>query len=318
MTDVFISYNRHDQVYARKLADDLRRHGLDVWIDDRIGHGDHWFDEIEQAISSSAAVVVIMTSEAEKSEWVKKEILIAKRERKPIYPVLLQGREFGLLIDLQFADVTGGRLPPDDFYARLAGSTLVAAQPPRPNRRGRMAGMAVATLAVVAVGVFSLASIGLIPRFWSSASPTVTPLPPTFPALDGTYLPPIDIGQIDPNAFPILSPVPFGGSLMPPIVEKGGSSVTALQGTTLVARYLSLVAGNQLDNADLYVCPTQQGNLTQSLRRLMTERNVADVVDVTCNVSGANSFSCDYTLVLTDDQRVPQTDTFYLENALIC
>ncbi len=318
MSDVFISYNRHDQVYARKLADDMRRRGLEVWIDDRIGHGDHWFEAIEQAISATRAVVVIMTSEAEQSEWVKKEILLAKRERKPIYPVLLQGREFGILIDLQFADVTGGQLPPDDFYARLAGSTPVVTPRSSSRRSGRRGVTVVAAMAFAAVGVFALASVGVIPRFWSDVAPIATLPPPTFPSLDGTPMLPIDVEQIDPNAFSGPSPIPLGGSLNPPLVEKGTVSGTTLSATPVVALYLSLVARNQLDEADQYVCPAKRGSLTQALRRLMTERNVADVVEVACTANGTNDFTCEYTLVLTDGQRLAQTDPFYLENARIC
>ena len=36
MADVFISYAREDQEYARKLADSLRKCGLEPWMDDRI------------------------------------------------------------------------------------------------------------------------------------------------------------------------------------------------------------------------------------------------------------------------------------------
>src|SRR5215207_3520831 len=103
MADIFISYSRKDQAYAQKLAEDMRARGFSVWIDDRIEHGNHWFDEIEQAITDARAIAVIMTPEADKSEWVRKEILLAKRDGKAIFPLLLEGREFGMLIDIQFA-----------------------------------------------------------------------------------------------------------------------------------------------------------------------------------------------------------------------
>jgi hypothetical protein len=50
MPHVFVSYSRRDQDYAHKLAEDLRQHGFDVWIDDRIDYGDQWFNEIVKAI----------------------------------------------------------------------------------------------------------------------------------------------------------------------------------------------------------------------------------------------------------------------------
>lgn len=116
---VFISYSRRDKDYARRLADDLAGSSFKVWIDDQIDYGDAWFREIDKAINGCAAFVVIMTPDAYESEWVQKEILLAKRHKKPIFPLLLKGDEFAILIDIQFADVKDGAMPPADFYRRL-------------------------------------------------------------------------------------------------------------------------------------------------------------------------------------------------------
>jgi hypothetical protein len=61
MADVFISYAREDQTYARKLAEGLRQRGFEVWMDDRIDFGDRWWQTIVQAIRASAAFVIVMT-----------------------------------------------------------------------------------------------------------------------------------------------------------------------------------------------------------------------------------------------------------------
>jgi nucleotide-binding universal stress UspA family protein len=117
---VFISYARGDQAYARQLAADLRSRGFGAWMDDRIDTGDRWWQTIVQAVRASAAVIVVMTPEAEQSEWVEKEILLAQREKKPVFPLLLRGQAFSLLITVQYAKVTQGQMPPDAFYERLA------------------------------------------------------------------------------------------------------------------------------------------------------------------------------------------------------
>jgi formylglycine-generating enzyme required for sulfatase activity len=116
---IFISYAREDQPYARALAHHLRQRGFDVWMDDRIDFGDRWWQTIVEALQASAAFVVVMAPESETSEWVHREVLLALRERKPIFPLLLRGRGFSILVDRQYADVTGGRMPPDDFCGRL-------------------------------------------------------------------------------------------------------------------------------------------------------------------------------------------------------
>ncbi len=116
---VFISYSRRDKDYARQLSDYLSHNGFTVWIDDQIDYGDAWFREIDGAVKSCAAFVLLMSPDAEQSEWVHKEILLAKRYKKPIFPLLLAGDEFPIVIDIQFADVKDGRLPDTDFHRRL-------------------------------------------------------------------------------------------------------------------------------------------------------------------------------------------------------
>jgi hypothetical protein len=116
---VFISYAREDQAYTRELADHLRERGFGVWMDDRIDFGDRWWPTIVQALRACGAFVVVMTPESEESDWVHREVLLALDERKPILPLLLRGGGFRILIDTQYADVTGGRMPPGEFCDRL-------------------------------------------------------------------------------------------------------------------------------------------------------------------------------------------------------
>ena len=117
---VFISYSHKDTDYAQKIKNYLHQNAVQVWIDEQIEQGDKWFNKINEAIESCAAFLVIMSPDAEQSEWTQKEILLAKRYKKPIFPLLLSGREFPLLIDIQFVDVRDGDLPPSDFYRRMS------------------------------------------------------------------------------------------------------------------------------------------------------------------------------------------------------
>jgi eukaryotic-like serine/threonine-protein kinase len=118
-TQVFISYSRPDTAYVEKLRPHLQENGLAVWSDHLIEHGEQWFNQINDAIKTCAAFVVVMSPDAEASEWVQKEVLLAKRYQKPIFPMLLRGDEFPLLIDIQFANVKDETLPGQDFCRRL-------------------------------------------------------------------------------------------------------------------------------------------------------------------------------------------------------
>jgi hypothetical protein len=91
MSYIFISYSHDDHDYAKKYAAELERRGFSTWIDKRIDYGDRWFREIAKAIRDCEAFSVIMTPTAEESDWVEKEILVAQKHEKPIFPVLLPG-----------------------------------------------------------------------------------------------------------------------------------------------------------------------------------------------------------------------------------
>ena len=130
---VFISYSRQDQDYVRQLEDELRRRGFDPWVDARIDFGDRWWRTIVRQIRSCAAFVVVMTPEAEESHWVEKEVMLALEEGKPIFPLLLRGQRFPILIDRQYVSVSSGRLPPRRFYERLGRALGVSGVPePKP------------------------------------------------------------------------------------------------------------------------------------------------------------------------------------------
>jgi serine/threonine protein kinase len=117
---LFLSYSRRNKTYAQQLQQHMKSGGFHVWIDDAIEHGDQWFNQIHEAVKTCAAFLVIMTPDAEQSEWVQKEILLAKRYKKPIFPLLLDGDEFALLIDIQFADVRANEMPNTDFHRRVS------------------------------------------------------------------------------------------------------------------------------------------------------------------------------------------------------
>jgi serine/threonine protein kinase len=116
---LFISYSRHDKDYAQQVCDYLSHNGFEVWIDSKIEYGTTWFEEIDEAIKNCAAFVPVMTPESRNSDWVRKEILLAMDYKKPIFPLLLEGDRFPILVDIQFADVKGGMLPDVEFHRRL-------------------------------------------------------------------------------------------------------------------------------------------------------------------------------------------------------
>ncbi len=126
MSRVFISYCHSDHNYANKFAAALHHKGFPVWLDLSINTGDRWFETIVDEIRKCSVFIVVMSPEAEESEWVEKEILIAQKYCKPILPLLVRGEVFEILIATQYQDVRNGELPPPKFYEVL--SRLIATE----------------------------------------------------------------------------------------------------------------------------------------------------------------------------------------------
>ena len=106
MSHIFISYSHKDSDYAHRLAEALEKKGISVWIDDRIDYGTQWPRVIQEYLDDCLAFIVIMTPRSFQSDWVQNELSRAKRKRKPIFPLLLEGDEPWLSVEAtQYVDV---------------------------------------------------------------------------------------------------------------------------------------------------------------------------------------------------------------------
>ncbi len=91
---VFISHSSKDAEIAHRLADDLRRAGLRVWITPgSIQPLEAWEDAIKRGLDESGHFVLLASQNATQSEWVKLETGYAfKSERNKqmrIYPLMI-------------------------------------------------------------------------------------------------------------------------------------------------------------------------------------------------------------------------------------
>jgi len=119
MTQVFVSYSHKDSHYAHMLANDIKWHGFNVWIDDRIDYGSKWPGEIEKNLIECQALIIILSSNSKNSEWVQNELVYAQGKKKMIFPLLLKGENWLPLASTQYIDVRDGKLPPREFYENL-------------------------------------------------------------------------------------------------------------------------------------------------------------------------------------------------------
>ena len=89
---VFISHAYKDELLVKNVSAALERVGIEVWNATRdVSSIERWSDEVEQALRDSDAMVVVLTDDALRSNWVRKEIQYALGEkgyRKRLIPVL--------------------------------------------------------------------------------------------------------------------------------------------------------------------------------------------------------------------------------------
>ena len=106
---IFISYSREDGPFVQKLARNLRDAGYQVWQDVSGVHGgQEWVEEIDQALRASDAFVLVTSPASLKSDWVRKETLLAMELDKHIIPVLVRTADLPVhLVDLQYLDFRG-------------------------------------------------------------------------------------------------------------------------------------------------------------------------------------------------------------------
>src|SRR5215218_455602 len=123
MGHVFISYARGDSAFAELLSDRLAAEGFEPWRDtESLRAGGVWAEAIDAAIAEATALVVILTPESKKSEYVTYEFAFALGNGVPVIPVLLKKtRLHPRLEKFHYLNFAGDApLPWDDLVKRVA------------------------------------------------------------------------------------------------------------------------------------------------------------------------------------------------------
>jgi serine/threonine protein kinase len=82
---IFISYASKDKDYVHRLAAELGRIGVDMWIDQDIEPRANWVDSIENALNTCDLMLLVATETAMSSEYVIHEWSYFMGQGKPIY-----------------------------------------------------------------------------------------------------------------------------------------------------------------------------------------------------------------------------------------
>lgn len=94
MKHIFLSYSRTDSDMMKRLRDTLSDEGLPIWTDESLTPGTpSWQSAIEEALENAGGVVVLLSPDARKSQWVANELSFASAQGVSIFPVLVRGEE---------------------------------------------------------------------------------------------------------------------------------------------------------------------------------------------------------------------------------
>jgi WD40 repeat protein len=88
--EIFISYRRADQAWARLLHSQLRTEGVEAWYDAQVGPGQDWRIATAKALEDSQIFVLLFSENAAESSDIATELAAATLEKKLIIPVRLQ------------------------------------------------------------------------------------------------------------------------------------------------------------------------------------------------------------------------------------
>ena len=113
MTALFLSHTSIDKPFVEKLAKDLKRLGIDVWVDKyEIKVGDSIFWKVEKGLKETEYFGIVLSPDALGSEWVKAELATAWDKKmlsgnSSVLPILYRKCELpGLLKSIKYANFT--------------------------------------------------------------------------------------------------------------------------------------------------------------------------------------------------------------------
>jgi len=138
MKRAFVSHSSANRGYVRQsLIPFLKRTGVEPWYStDEIVGGDHWQRKITEGLESCDLVILLVSSEAAESDWVRSEITIALRLKKPVIPLLLDDtpvrRVHAQLVLRQHIDLRGDEHEAYNQLARVISTQQLPPPLPEP------------------------------------------------------------------------------------------------------------------------------------------------------------------------------------------
>ena len=88
---IFVSFASKDRDVAQTICDALENRGFSCWISSRdIGPGENFQVSIVRAIRTAKVMILVFSSNANNSEEIKKELVLAGQSRLAVIPVRVE------------------------------------------------------------------------------------------------------------------------------------------------------------------------------------------------------------------------------------
>jgi TIR domain len=159
MARLFISHAHDDADAAGRIVEYLESHGMPCWISSRdILPRAIYADAIAEAMQACSACVVLLTSSANQSKALKRELELASHYEKPFIPIRVDGVEPAAGLDYYLRNTQwveyarDGEVALDRIVAGRDASPPPAPALVAPRRPARVLIMVGAALVVVAAG----------------------------------------------------------------------------------------------------------------------------------------------------------------------
>ncbi|HRF94212.1 MAG TPA: toll/interleukin-1 receptor domain-containing protein, partial [Aggregatilineales bacterium] len=121
MSDVFISYSRHNIQFAEKLFNALKERNISAWVDwQDIPRSAGWWDEIKRGVDNASTFLFLMSNASWGSPVCTLELAHAIENGKRILPIMLETFNFDITLEKISA------LGPDEILTTIiAGRDMV-------------------------------------------------------------------------------------------------------------------------------------------------------------------------------------------------
>lgn len=88
-TEYYVSFGSVDADFATQLGRDLDSAGINAWVATLdLMCGDPWWGKLAKAMMNARSLIVVLSPQAARSDWVRREVLLARTRDIPLIPVV--------------------------------------------------------------------------------------------------------------------------------------------------------------------------------------------------------------------------------------